>query len=67
MGDVLRAEAVGIRLDRRHKAQQAAQRAPVLMTIPLVLGFMPAMAAVVMVPAILQMVNFMGKMSGGGG
>ncbi|HLF04228.1 MAG TPA: type II secretion system F family protein [Dehalococcoidia bacterium] len=65
MGDVLRVQAADLRLARRHKAQQAAQRAPVLMTIPLVLCFMPAMAAVVMVPAILTMLNFIGNLGGG--
>ncbi len=62
VGDVLRTQAEGLRLVRRQRAQEAAQRAPVLMTIPLALCFMPAMGAVVVVPSILNLLNFVGDM-----
>lgn len=58
LGDVLRRQAVELRLMRRTRAQIAAQRAPVLMTIPLALCFLPAMVAVVVVPAALNFMDF---------
>lgn len=59
LSDVLRAQAEGLRVARRQRAEMAAQRAPVLMTIPLVLCFMPAMAAVIVVPSVLNLLNFL--------
>jgi tight adherence protein C len=58
LADVLRLQSEDLRADRRERAQSAAQRAPVLMTIPLVLCFMPAMGAVVVVPSILNLMDF---------
>jgi pilus assembly protein TadC len=58
LADVLRLQSEDLRADRRERAQTAAQRAPVLMTIPLVLCFMPAMGAVVVVPSILNLMDF---------
>ncbi|MCK9520620.1 MAG: type II secretion system F family protein, partial [Dehalococcoidia bacterium] len=60
LGDVLRLQANDLRALRRQRAQEAAQRAPVLMTIPLALCFLPAMGAVVVVPSILNLINFVG-------
>lgn len=60
LGDVLRLQAEDLRAERRERAHSAAQRAPVLMTIPLVVCFMPAMAAVVIVPSILNLIRFVG-------
>jgi tight adherence protein C len=65
VADVLRRQAEDLRQDRRERAQSAAQRAPVLMTIPLVVCFMPAMAAVVIVPSILNLVRFTNSIGGG--
>lgn len=62
IGDVLRLQAAELRAERRVKAQEAAQRAPVLMVIPLALCFMPAMAAVVIVPSILHLLRFVGEL-----
>jgi tight adherence protein C len=67
VGDVLRAQATDLRARRRERAQARAQRAPVLMTIPIALCFLPAMAAVVVVPSILNLLNFvrdLGSVSG---
>ena len=58
LGDVLRVQAEDLRMDRKERAESAAQRAPVLMTIPLVVCFMPAMGAVVVVPSILNLIRF---------
>jgi tight adherence protein C len=62
LGDVLRTQAGELRLIRRQRAQEAAQRAPVLMTIPLALCFLPAMVAVVVVPSILNLIRFVGDL-----
>jgi tight adherence protein C len=62
IGDVLRLQAAELRAERRLRAQEAAQRAPVLMVIPLALCFMPAMAAVVIVPSILHLLRFVGEL-----
>src|SRR5690606_32122903 len=64
LGDVLRRQAEELRLARRQRAQVAAQRAPVLMTIPLALCFLPAMVAVVIVPSIMNLINFVGDLGG---
>ncbi len=57
MGDVLRVQAAELREARRLKAQEAAAKAPIWMTIPLALCFMPAMGAVIVVPSILHLLN----------
>lgn len=62
LGDVLRVQADDLRMLRRQRAQEAAQRAPVLMTIPMALCFLPAMGAVVIVPSILNLLDFLGKL-----
>jgi tight adherence protein C len=64
LGDVLRRQAEDLRAARRQRAQIAAQRAPVLMTIPMALCFLPAMGAVVVVPSILTLFRFVGDLGG---
>ncbi|GAB4320741.1 MAG: hypothetical protein Kow0010_00690 [Dehalococcoidia bacterium] len=64
IGDVLRLQAEDLRAIRRQRAQEAAQRAPVLMTIPLVLCFMPAMGAVVVIPSVMNLVRFVDRIGG---
>jgi tight adherence protein C len=58
MGDILRIQAAELRSIRRLKAQEAAAKAPILMTIPLALCFLPAMVAVIVVPSILNIIDF---------
>lgn len=58
MGDVMRRQARELRLLRRQRIREAAERAPVKMTIPLATCFLPAMAAVVIVPSILNFQQF---------
>lgn len=65
LGDVLRVQAEDLRRLRRQRAQTAAQRAPVLMTIPMTLCFLPAMGAVVVVPSILNLLRFVGGLGHG--
>ena len=57
MGDVLRIQAAELRTARRLKAQEAAAKAPIWMTIPLALCFMPAMGAVIVVPSIIHLLE----------
>jgi len=65
LGDVLRVQADDLRVLRRQRAQEAAQRAPVLMTIPMALCFLPAMGAVVIVPSVLNLLDFVGHLGAG--
>jgi len=58
LGDVRRVQAADLRLARKQRAEQAAHRAPVLMTIPLVACFVPAMGIVVIVPTIISLLDF---------
>jgi tight adherence protein C len=53
--DALRTRAEEMRGRRRLKAQEAAQRAPLKMMIPLVLFFLPALMIVFLSPAILSL------------
>jgi tight adherence protein C len=64
LSDVLRVQASELRALRRQRAQMAAQRAPVLMTIPLALCFLPAMGAVVIVPSVMNLIRFVGGLGG---
>ena len=64
LGDVLRIQAKDLREIRRTRAQEAAQKAPVKMTIPLALCFLPAMGSVIVVPAIINLVRFFGEATG---
>ena len=59
LGDVLRVQAEELRLIRRQRAQEAAQRAPVWMTIPLIFCFLPAMGVVVIVPSLITFLNLL--------
>ena len=57
LGDALRMQAGDIRVARRRRAEQAARRAPVLMTIPLVTCFVPAMGIIVVVPSLINLMS----------
>lgn len=65
LGDVLRMQSDDLRVARREKARQAAMRAPVMMVIPLVVCFLPAMGVVILVPSILNLLGFLGNLAGG--
>jgi tight adherence protein C len=62
LADVLRLQAEELRVIRRQRAQEAAQPAPILMTIPTTLCFLPATASVVIVPSILNLMEYLGRM-----
>jgi tight adherence protein C len=65
MGDVLRRQSEDLRTLRAQRARERAQRAPVLMTLPLVMFFLPAMGAVIVVPSIIHLVHFVQNLGGG--
>ena len=58
MGDVLRAQAGQMRIKRRQRAEEKAQKLPVKILPPLILCILPAMFVVVLGPAIMSITGF---------
>ncbi len=61
IGGVLRNQARQIRLKRRQRAEEKAQKAPIKMMIPLVLFVFPSVFIVVLGPALIQIVDMFSK------
>lgn len=62
VGNVLRVQASELRTRRRQEAEAAAQRAPALMTFPLVACILPATLIVLITPAVLSIVDVFSRM-----
>lgn len=56
VGNVLRVQSAEMRVRRRQDAEAAAQRAPALMTFPLIACILPATLIVLITPAILSII-----------
>lgn len=61
MGNVLRNQSAQIRLRRKQRVQEAAQKAPVKMMIPLVFFVFPSLFIVILGPAIINIMDILGK------
>ncbi len=57
ISDTLHAQAEQMRIERRHRAQEQAQKAPIKMLIPMATLIFPALLAVILGPAIPTLVE----------
>jgi tight adherence protein C len=55
--DTLRSQAEQMRVERRHRAQEEARKAPLKMLFPMLILIMPAMGAVVVGPVVPSMLD----------
>jgi tight adherence protein C len=63
--DVLRAQAEQMRIERRHRAQEEARKAPLKMLFPMLLLILPALMGVVIGPAIPALMDVFQTVMGG--
>lgn len=61
LGRTLRAQAQGLRLRRRQRAEQRARQAPVKMVFPLVLCIMPSFFLIVLGPILIRLFNYLSE------
>jgi tight adherence protein C len=59
IGQVLRVQAEQVRIDRRQAAEAQAQRAPLLMLIPLILFIFPSLFIVLLAPAAMTIIDLL--------
>ena len=62
ISDTLHAQAEQMRIERRHRAQEQAQKAPIKMLIPMALLIFPALLAVILGPAIPTLMSVFGNL-----
>jgi tight adherence protein C len=61
IGDVLREQSHQMRIKRRQRAEEKAQKLQVKLLFPLITCLLPSMFIVILGPAVLQIVGFFGK------
>ncbi|NNU27255.1 type II secretion system F family protein [Isoptericola sediminis] len=57
IGDVLRTQASEMRVRRRQRAEEKAQRVPVLVLMPLMLCILPVLFIVIMTPVVIDIIS----------
>ncbi len=65
ISDTLQAIAEQMRIERRFRAQEQAQKAPTKMLFPMVFLIFPALIAVVLGPSIPAIIDLFRNLSGG--
>ena len=58
IGDVLREQSKEMRIKRRQRAEEKAQKLQVKLLMPLIFCLLPAMFVVVLGPAVINIVQF---------
>lgn len=64
VGVVLREQAKEMRIRRRQRAEEKAQKLPVKILLPLISCLLPAMFVVVLGPAIINIIRTLGQLNG---
>lgn len=60
IGDVLRVQSDQMRIRRRQRVEQLAQRIPIWMTFPLVMFLLPSLFIAILGPAAIEVINALG-------
>jgi tight adherence protein C len=64
IGDVLREQSKEMRIKRRQRAEEKAQKLQVKLLLPLITCLLPAMFTVVLGPAAIELIHFFSKANG---
>jgi tight adherence protein C len=63
IGSVLREQSVQMRLIRRQRAEEKAQKVPVKILFPMLLCIFPALFIIIIGPGVIQMINTFSKLN----